>query len=205
MLPLYLFALIVGGGLLVFSLIAGHGGAHEVDGDADIEVDADGDADSGIGHHDYDGGDWAVLQTFLSIRSLLYLLAGFGATGTLIDLLTDASAGVSLTWAVVTGLIAAFIAAAIYAWVRGGDSGEVPTDPEYLVGMTARVVHPVVQGHRGKILALHGGREVELLARLYGSDDEGCPRGSEVVIVEVEGETALVTALPQISSESALE
>jgi membrane protein implicated in regulation of membrane protease activity len=102
-------------------------------------------------------------------------------------------------------LIAAFVAAAIYAWVRGGDSGDVPTDPDYLVGVMARVVVPVVQGQRGKIVALHGDRQVELLARLYGPEDEGCPRGSEVVIVEVDGETALVTALPQISFESALE
>ena len=95
--------------------------------------------------------------------------------------------------------------AAVYAWVRGSDSGEVPTEPDYLVGMTAKVILPVVQGHRGKIIALHGGREVEMLARLFGAEDAVCPRGSEVVIVDVDGETALITALPQISSESSLE
>ena len=154
---------------------------------------------------DLEGGDWIVLQSILSIRTLLYLLAGFGATGTLIDLLTDASSVVSLLWAVVTGLVAAGLAAAVYAWVRGSDSGEVPTEPDYLVGMTAKVILPVVQGHRGKIIALHGGREVEMLARLFGAEDAVCPRGSEVVIVDVDGETALITALPQISSESSLE
>lgn len=202
MLPLYLFALIVGGGLLVFSLVAGHAEAH----DGSIELDADADVDADLDAHvDLEGGDWIVLQSILSIRTLLYLLAGFGATGTLIDLLTDASSVVSLLWAVVTGLVAAGLAAAVYAWVRGSDSGEVPTEPDYLVGMTAKVILPVVQGHRGKIIALHGGREVEMLARLFGAEDAVCPRGSEVVIVDVDGETALITALPQISSESSLE
>lgn len=198
MLPLYLFALIVGGGLLIFSLLAGQGESQDVDLHGDGEV-------SGEGHGDVDGGDWIVLQSFLSIRTLLYLFAGFGATGTLMELLTDASPLVAFTWAALTGLVAASLAAAIYAWVRGTDSGEVPTEPDYLVGTTARVILPVVQGRRGKVLALHAGREVELLARLYGADDELCPRGSEVVIVDVEGDTALVTALPRISSESALE
>ncbi len=199
MLPIYLFALIVGGGLLVFSLVAGHGegadGGIEVDSDTEVGTHPDLGADT----------DWMVLQSILSIRTLLYLLAGFGATGTLIDLLTDASPGVSLLWAVFTGVIAAALAAAVYAWVRGSDSGEVPTEPGYLVGVTARVILPVVQGHRGKIIALHEGREVEMLARLYGAEDEVCPRGSEVVIVDVDGETALITALPQLSSESTLE
>ena len=78
-------------------------------------------------------------------------------------------------------------------------------DAEYLVGATARVLLPVEAGRRGKIVALHQGREVELLARLHGADDADCPRGSEVVIVEVDGETALVTPLPLLSSETALE
>lgn len=202
MLPLYLFALIIGGGLLVFSLIAGHGDADGMEADADADADVTADAHADV---DGDGVDWIALQSFLSIRTLLYLLAGFGATGTLMELLTAASPGIAFIWAALTGIIAAIIATSIYAWVRGSDSGEVPTDPDYLVGATARVVLPVVHGRRGKILALHAGREVELLARLHGADDEGCPRGSEVVIVDVVGDTALVTALPRITSESALE
>jgi membrane protein implicated in regulation of membrane protease activity len=200
MLPLYLFALIVGGGLLIFSLLAGHGDAQ--DSSVELHTDADANLDA---HADLHGGDWIALQSILSIRTLLYLLAGFGATGTLIDLLTEASPVVSLLWAVLTGAVAAGLATAIYAWVRGSGSGDLPTEPDYLVGITAKVILPVVQGHRGKIVALHDGREVELLARLYGSEDAVCPRGSEVVIVDVDGETALVTALPQLSSESNLE
>ncbi|HEX6925863.1 MAG TPA: hypothetical protein VF167_10535 [Longimicrobiaceae bacterium] len=199
MLPVYLFALIVGGGLLLFSLLSG--------GDHDSSVDADADADGELTAHaaHSDHGDWSLLQGFLSVRTLLYLLAGFGATGALIELLTDAGPLVSLLWAVVTGAVAATAAGSIYAWVRASGSGEVPSDPSYLIGVTARVLLPLDEGRRGKIVAVQGGREIELLARLYGREEESCPRGSEVVIVEVEGDTALVTPLPRLSSESTLE
>jgi membrane protein implicated in regulation of membrane protease activity len=201
MLSFYLFALIVGGGLLLFSLISGDGSdadSAEVGADTDAGIDAHA-------HHGFGEPGWVGVQDFLSIRSLLYLLAGFGASGTLIDLLTDASTGVGLVWAILTGLVAAAMAAGIYGWVRRTDSGEVPTDPEYLRGIAARVVLPVRPGQRGKIVALHGGREVELLARLHGSEDAVCPRGSEVVIVDIDGDTALVTALTVFPSDSSLE
>lgn len=198
MLPLYLFALIVGGGLLIFSLLAGHGESHSVEAGADADAHVDL-------HHGFGEPGWVGVQDFLSIRSLLYFFAGFGASGTLIDLLTDASTGVGLVWALVTGLVAAAVAAGIYGWVRRTDSGEVPTDPDYLRGVAARVVLPVRPGQRGKIVALHGGRELELLARLYGTDDVACPRGSEVVIVDIDGDTALVTSLTVLPSDSSLE
>ncbi len=206
MLAIYLFALIVGGGLLAFSLIAGAEGDHEIelDGGADLDVASEFESVAG-GESVLAGDDWMLLQGFFSLRTILYFLAGFGATGALIDLLTGAPTLVSLSWAVATGLVAAMSAAVIYGWLRQTGSGEVPMDAEYLVGATARVLLPVEAGRRGKIVALHQGREVELLARLHGADDADCPRGSEVVIVEVDGETALVTPLPLLSSETALE
>jgi hypothetical protein len=199
MLPLYLFALIVGGGLLLFSLFAGN------DGEADAaEVDAE--VDHGIDfHHEIPDHGWVEVQDFLSIRTLLYLLAGVGASGTLLDLLTPASTVVALAWALFTGIAAAALAASVYGWVRNSGSGEVPTDPDYLRGVAARVIVPVHPGHRGKILALHGGREVELLARLFRPDDAPCLRGSEVVIVDIEGDTALVTPLSMLPSDTSSE
>lgn len=191
MLSLYLFALIVGGGLLLFSLLAGSGDgdaaeAGEVEADAAMEAPGDG---------------WVDVQDFLSIRSLLYLMAGFGASGTLIDLLTPAGPAVTLSWAVVTGLLAAGMASAIYGWVRRSESGMVPTDPDYLVGATARVLLPFHAGSRGKIVATQGGREMELLARLFDREEGPCARGTEVVIVEIDGDTALVSAVPLLPSD----
>lgn len=200
MLPLYLFALIVGGGLLIFSLLGGEGSdSHDIDAD----VDVDGELGHGVVHIDH--SELPGVRDFLSLRTLLYLMAGFGASGTLIDLLTGAPAPVSLAWAGLTGVIAATLAALIYGWVRRTDSGLVPRDADYLVGMTARVILPVLAGQRGKIIALHEGREVELLARPHGREEVSFPRGAEVVIVDIDGETALVTAFPDIPSDPSPE
>ena len=222
MLALYLFCLIVGGGLLAFTLFgadadgsdsfdAEHGGDFELEADqgGDFELDAGGDAvaldhvggadpGGGLEHH----GGWDPVRDFLSIRSLFYFLAGFGATGLLLDVLTAASTSVALVWAIATGLVAAFLAGSIYGWLRRSESGAVSREHDYLVGKPARVVLPVVAGRRGKVRLLSGEREVVLLARLYSGDDPDCARGSTVVIVEIEGDTALVTPAPSLPSES---
>ena len=212
MLALYLFCLIVGGGLLAFTLFgsdADGGDSLDSDHGADFELHADAEAVAldHAGSADHDGGlephgGWDPVRDFLSIRSLFYFLAGFGATGLLLDVLTTASTPVALAWAIATGLIAAFFAGSIYGWLRRSESGAVSREHDYLVGKPARVVLPVVAGRRGKVRLLSGEREVVLLARLYSGDDPDCARGSTVVIVEIEGDTALVTPAPSIPSES---
>jgi predicted membrane-bound spermidine synthase len=169
MLPLYLFALIVGGGLLLFSL-------------AGSELDSDGVGDGGTMAHE-----------FFSARAISYFLAGFGATGFFVGTLTDAAALATFVAAAVTGVVAATSAALLYAWLRDSESGVVATTADHFAGLPARVVLPVTSSQRGKVVVVSGGREVELLARLYGAADPECPRGSTVVIVEMQGETALVT------------
>ncbi len=109
---------------------------------------------------------------------------------------TSAPSGVAAGWASATGLVAATAAGAVYGWLRRSESGLVPLGADHLVGVAARVVLPVQVGRRGKVVAVHEGREIELLARLFRPEDGACPRGSPVVIVEIDGETALVTPLP---------
>lgn len=179
MFPLYLFSLIVGGGLLLFSLL-GLGGE---------EADADAESETGL--------DAASLaQEFLSVRSLCYLLAGFGATGVLLELFTDAGGAATLAWSFATGTVAAMAVGALYAWARRTESGLVPMEHDYLVGLPARVIVPVEGERRGKVLAVQGGRQVELLARLHSTEDPACLRGTEVVIVDVDGDTVLVVPIP---------
>ena len=170
MLALYLFCLIVGGGLLLFSVIGNDGDGH---------------------HAGLDGGTMA--HEFFSVRALSYLLAGFGATGFLVGSLTDTGAVATAAWAVATGLLAAGAASLVYGWLRSSESGVLATTSEHLAGLPARVLLPVTQERRGKVVAVYGGREIELLARLHGEADPECPRGSTVVIVDIQGDTALVT------------
>lgn len=184
MTALYLFCLILGGGLLLLTVLGGMD-------DADAEVDAEIEAD----------GEWEGLQAFLSVRSLVYFLAGFGATGVLLDFFTSASSLAALLWAALIGLVGAAAASAVYRHLRGSESGAVSRDNDYLVGLPAEVVLPVVPGRRGKVRLLAAGREVQLLARLHGRDDPACERGATVVIVDIEGDTALVVPAPSLESE----
>jgi hypothetical protein len=196
MLALYLFCLIVGGGLLFVSLLGGDSDAQAetelgAGASAEFETDAAAEVES----------DWGIAKEFLSIRSLFYLLAGFGATGLLLETMTAASPTVALIWAIATGLLAAVMAGAVYGWLKGSESGLVPDTADHLVGLPARVVLPVLEGRRGKVRLIAGGREIELLARLYGGQDAACPRGSTVVIVDIVGDTALVTPAPTFPTE----
>lgn len=196
MLALYLFCLIAGGGLLLLTFAS-----PGADGDASVHHDPLGGAVLGDGHPD----GWMTARDFLSLRSFLYFLAGFGATGALLEVVTSAPAGVALAWAGGAGVTAASAAAALYAWVRRSESGLIPTESDYLIGVPGRVMVPLHPGQRGKILAQYGGRQIELLARLFREGDLPCARGDEVVIVELDGDTALVTALPSLPSGSLLE
>lgn len=197
MAPLYLFCLIVGGGLLLFSLLGHDSEAHE--GDLHLEGDAGIDLH---GEHDATlGEEWGIAREFFSIRALFYLLAGFGATGLLLESLTDASATTAALLAVLTGVTAALMAGGVYGWLKHSESGLVPSTADHLVGLPAQVVLPVLEDHRGKVRVISAGREIELLARLYGAADGNCPRGSTVVIVDIQGDTALVTPAPSLPPE----
>lgn len=186
MLALYLFCMIVGGGLLLFSALSPGGS-----GAAGVQEAPD--------HASRPEGTPA--SDFLSIRVLLFFLAGFGAVGSLIQLLVDAPGAVSLGWAVGAGVVSASTAAAVSGWLRRAGSGLVPLGADHLVGLQARVVLPVEVGSGGKVVAAYDGREIELPARLLTPDDAACPRGSMVVIVGVDGETALVTPASFLPSD----
>ena len=185
MISVYLLCLIVGGGLLLFSLVGGVDGA-----DADADVDAGAD------------GDWGGMREFLSIRALFYFLAGFGATGTLLERFTTTPSTNAFFFALLIGALAAAAVGAVYGWLRASESGVVSLDNDYLIGLPARVILPVVHGHRGKVRLLSRGREIELLARLHGVEDADCMRGDTVVIVEVDGDTALVAPAPSLPPDS---
>lgn len=186
MTSLYLFCLIVGGGLLLVSLL-GFGD------DTDLEMDADADA----------GGGWGMAREFFSIRALIYFLAGFGATGFLLETLTAASDTAALLWALLVGVIAAAAVGAAFGFLRRSESGLVAGGHDYLVGMPAEVVLPVMGDRRGKIRLIASGREVELLARRFSPEDSDCARGTTVVVVDMDGDTALVTPAPFLPPDSA--
>lgn len=183
MTALFWFALVVGAGLLLFSLLADADGASD---GIDIVADADIDID-GPGAH---GFEW------LSVRTATYFLFGFGATGVVLGL---AGTGMLVRAAVATavGLMAGGLSAAAFGYLRRTQSGELLSDAT-LVGLVGRVTLPLSRDGTGKIEVLRGGREIELLARPFDRDPEEPETWRSVVIVEFEGGIARVSRYTEL-------
>jgi hypothetical protein len=188
MLTLFWFALVLGGGLALFSLAGDFFG-----GDAD----ADGDHI----HIDHDGADtnWQLF----SLRSATYFLFAFGAVGVLITKSSDgASPIVATLGALFTGMLSAFASAALFRYIRSTNSGAMEADTSF-EGLAAQVVLPLRNG-RGKVLVERGGREIELMAECYDRDAQQPETWKQVVVVEIRGGTALVSPMHEFESANAL-
>ena len=191
MLTLYWLALILGGGLALFSLIGDFTGTDAVDGDVGHGLDH-----APLGHDAGDPG-WQLF----SLRTATYFLFGFGATGVLVHL---ASGGPIITAAAAlfTGVAAAFTSASVFRYIRQTSSGEMQGDTSF-EGLQATVSLPFRNG-RGKVEVMRGGREIELMAACYDDNAQNSESWREVVIVEVRGGTALVSPLHQFERADAL-
>lgn len=173
MATLFWFALVVGAGLLLFSLLAdADGGA-----DADLAVDADV-ADA----HGFE---------LLSVRTLTYFLFGFGATGVLLGL-TGAGLPVRVIMALAVGVLSGGLSAAAFGYLTRTQSGAL-LDDDTLVGLVGQVTVPLSRSGTGKIEVLRGHREIELLARPFDRDPETPESWTSVVVIDFEGGIARVS------------
>jgi hypothetical protein len=181
MLTLYWLALVLGGGLSLFSLLGDFFGT-EVAEHASLGHVAAGDAGD---------ADWQLF----SMRSATYFLFAFGAVG-LLTHMNGAAAIISVAAALFSGVAAAVAGAAIFRYLRATNSGAMASDVTY-EGLQARVVLPLRNG-RGKVAVMRGGREIELMAECYDAEPEHPENWKEVVIVEIRGGTALVSPMYQL-------
>lgn len=180
MLTLYLFALLVGGGLLAFSLLGGDG------------ADADYDAL---------GGD-NPLQ-LLSLRTLTYFLFVFGGVGAVLSWAwTGAAAPLVLLLAAVSGVGVGTLASLAFRYLRRTNSGMHESEDSF-VGLAGRVIVPVQREGIGKIVVQRGDRAYELLARAFNSTDADPGAWTSVVIVEMSRGTALVSPLEEPTLQDA--
>jgi hypothetical protein len=175
MMALYLFAVLLGGGLLAFSIFGG---------DADADVDLDMDA----GH----GGD---ALKWLSLRTASYFLFVFGGVG----------AALTATWHVVTAPLIALIAAAsgvgvatlvsaTFRYLKRTDSGD-RTGNEQLVGLSGRITVPFGASGMGKVLVSSASRSLELMARPFGTSHGDPATWTAIIVVEMDRGVALVAPL----------
>jgi membrane protein implicated in regulation of membrane protease activity len=187
MLALYVMSLIVGGGLLLLSLVAGAeaGGADGLDG-------------GGLEGTESGEGSVGSALPLASMFFWTFFLAFFGLTGVLLSTLArDAGTLLTILLAVGMGTGAGLIAARVLRRLGRAevDSSVRPID---VVGRLGRVVVPVGREQPGKIRVELKGRTVELLA--YGDDAVPLARSQRVYVHDVlkDGSVRVVSAeVPQ--------
>lgn len=196
MMTLYLACLIFGGIFIVVSLFFGSdadagvesGGDLHFDAGADVhDVHLDASTDTGV-HH---GEGLTETIKFLSLRNIVFFIAFFGLTGTVLTWLG--------AWAIFTfpvslamGLFSATLMHKTLRYlVKTEVSGGV--NLEDLTGLSAKVVIGLSRTQRGKISLKTGGQYMQILA--LAADVAGPPEfkpGEEVVILEVQNGVAYV-------------
>jgi hypothetical protein len=170
MFALYLFALAVGGAMLLFSLVGGDGHDH--------------DLAHGLGGHN-------PLQ-WLSLRSLMYFLFVFGGVGAVLSRTWPAGAApVVLLLSTGAGLTVGAAVSAAFAYLRRTDSGSRDSDDSF-VGLTGRMTLPFGQSGIGKVLVGRGDRTFELLARPFDRAGGDPSAWQSVVVMEMHRGTAVV-------------
>jgi len=192
MLTLYLMCLLLGGILIALSIFGGGDTDVDVDVAADVDVDADVDIDADGGGVDGDGGEGlAAAARFLSMRNLVFFLAFFGLTGTLLTLLQAGHVATLLT-AAGLGILAAWAVHRLMGYLRGSQSGALPS-PSALAGSEARVVVGITPTRPGKVDVVAGDRTYQYLARIHeGAKLDRVEAGDTVVVVRIQDGTALV-------------
>lgn len=179
MFGVYLFAAIVGVGLLALSLFASDGDhGHDVGHDHPTLADAD---HPGVGE---------LVLAFLRPRNFIFGAAGFGLTGTVLTLI-GANPFFTLLSAIGLGVGFFLLSHVVFELLRRSETAVDALDDTQLMGERARLTLPLEPGRSGRVACLLGGREVYLTARFAPDAGAGSPvaaplpAGSEVVVVRV--------------------
>lgn len=168
MFTLFLFAMVVGGALLLVSAFGG-------------------DADDGTVSHGAPGAfEW------LSLRSLTYFLFVFGGVGAVLARSWPAAAApVVFGVALAAGLGVGAAASLLFGYLRRTSSGDRDSD-ESFVGLTGHVSLPIPTQGTGKVMVGRGDRAFELLARPLDGVAGDPASWQSVVIVEMRRGVAVV-------------
>jgi len=176
MLTIYIFAAILGGGLLLLGAVAGDGDAG---GDA-IEVDPElGGKDLG----------W---KKALSFRTAAYALAAFGLTGTALSVL-DAQPILTLVLAGAMAVFGGLLATILFGWLARSQGGFGEPSDSYIGGIANAEIR-IPEGGRGRVHLVHRGRAFTLPAVTQAGEID---RGELVIILDVVDGIALVERAPR--------
>lgn len=179
MLTIYVFSLILSGGLLGAAIFSDFLDVDFGDVDADLDIDTEVDTD---------------VQAFkiFSVRGLLYFLLGFGLVGTALTLLWDGGqVGLTGAAAGTSGLVAGTGASMIFNWLKRSDSGARLEEGSF-VGLVGRMTVPFGEQLLGQVRVVRGDRAHDLVAIPFDSDAKHPGSWTEVVVVEMKNGRALV-------------
>lgn len=172
MFSLYLFSLVVGGGMLALGVFG-------------QDVDDVGGGHGHVGHDEFQ---------FLSLRTLTYFLFGFGAVGAaLTKLWSWAATPLILLVATATGLLVGTMVSFAFRYLHRTGSGDRESDDSF-IGLTGRITVPISSSGSGmgKVLIERGGRTFELMARPLETAEQSPAKWKAVIVVEMKRGTAVV-------------
>lgn len=174
----------------------------DLDMDMDMDLDVDMDMDSpGV---EFDGVFDSVGDVFLgmlSIRSMLFAAASFGAVGLLGTWLLGTSI-VALPFAVGAGLVGSFANSILMKWLRGSDL-DSQMEASDIAGALGKVVVPVGPGQKGRVAIQIGDRPIMMAARSFNERvGDRLVVGDAIVIVDTDEQgTALIARLDDLANE----
>ena len=191
MLSLYVVLSIVGGGLLLISMIfGGHG-----HGALGPEAHAAGDSTA-------DHGTIGPLAVLANLRFWTHFSAFFGAAGLLLSYFSDLAPILVLLLSGGMGILAgASMSALSFVLTRAQSTSAI--DASHLAGRTAEVLVAIGPGKPGKVRFGTGGELLDMPAVVSGGEE--LPAGSMVVILGLEGDKLMVAAEPALLGATTTE
>lgn len=184
MFALYVFSLVLGGGFLAVSLLGDvlDGAGAEVDLDTDLGGD-------GQGHDTH-------ASKLFSLRTLVYVLFGFGAAGTVLSL-TGGGAATVAAFATAAGALSGVLIHLAFRYLERTESGAPAGDASF-IGLSASVTLPLSATTPGQVAVERGGRRTVLRALPQSSGGDPDPSGwRSVVIVDMTDGVARVAPLEE--------
>jgi hypothetical protein len=192
----YWACLIVGGGLMLLSMLGGDSDADVsvetdidvgfdagVDVDADVGLDTDGafDVDAGGADVPHAHADAAALSTWFSMRFVVFFIALFGAIGVILRYLTALETGTTFAVALITGLAAGQVVHHVFRLIRRTSGDSTPRPQDY-VNRLARVTIAITPPDKGEVTIQVRSARRFVPAIAIGAA-KGFSTGDEVVVV----------------------
>ncbi len=185
---IYWACLIVGGGLMLLSMLGGESDADvsvdtdiDVDFDADVDLDADLDVDADGVDVSHAHAEAAALSTWFSMRFVVFFVAIFGAVGVILRHLTALETGLAFIVALVAGLIVGQVAHHVFRVIRRTSGDSTPRPQDY-VNRLARVTIAITPPNKGEV-AIQVRSVRRFVPAVASGDVPGFNAGDEVVVV----------------------